>query len=185
MENLSIHHLAMFMDSEIFILPEEKKIILDKKPNSLPYPEQNQELSLVEEDSDNESLNLDYEGGFGKGVLIVYQGKTLDPNLHELLFKILNAVGCSLKDIALASSEAMESTSLTNVMSMNPNKIIVFGNFRHDIMMHKKSNYEIINYEGVEYLFADDLKILFENTNLKKSLWTELQVLFNITKKQK
>lgn len=185
MENLSIHHLAMFMDSEIFILPEEKNMIIEKESDSLPYPEPKQEISLVEEDSENDSVNLEYEGGFGKGVLVVYQGKSLDPALHELLFKILNAVGCSLKDIALASSDAMEMISLSNVMAMNPNKIILFGNFRHDIMMLKKSPYEIINHEGVEYLFADDLKILFENINLKKALWTELQVLFNITKKQK
>lgn len=185
MENLSIHHLAMFMDSEIFILPEEKKFIVEKKPNPLPYLEQRQELSLVEEDSDNESVSLIYEGGFEKGVLVIYLGKSLDINLHEFLFKILNAVGCSLKDIALASSESLESTSLQGLMSMNPNKIILFGNLRHDIMMNKKSNYEIINQEGIEYLFADDLKILFENINLKKLLWNELQVLFNITQKQK
>ncbi|WP_373493407.1 hypothetical protein [Aquiflexum sp.] len=184
MENLSIHHLAMFMDSEIFILPEEKKFIVDKKSNPLPYPEPKQELNLVE-DPENKSMSLDYEGGFGKGVLVVYQGQSLDPELHELLFKILNAVGCSLKDIALTSSESLESTSHQSVMAMNPNKMILFGNFRHDIMMHKKSNYEIINDEGVEYLFADDLKILFENINLKKLLWSELQVLFNITQKQK
>jgi hypothetical protein len=185
MENLSIHHLAMFMDSEIFILPEEEKIIIEKKSNSLPYPEQKQELSLVEEDSDGGSVDLEYEGGFEKGVLVVYQGNSLSPELHALLFKILNAVGCSLKDIALASSDSLESTPLSDVMAMNPNKIILFGNFRHDIMIQKKSNYEIINHEGVEYLFADDLKILFENINLKKSLWNELQVLFNITQKQK
>lgn len=185
MENLSIHHLAMFMDSEIFILPEEKIIVGEKKSNPLPYPETDQEISLVEEDSALESMGLEYEGGFGKGVLVVYQGKSLDPNLHELLFKILNAVGCSLKDIALASSAAFEATPLPNVMEMNPNKIILFGNLRHDIMMLKKASYEIINQDGVEYLFADDLKILFENINLKKALWNELQVLFNITKKQK
>lgn len=185
MEKLSIHHLAMFMDSEIFILPEEKKLIFDNQASTLPYLEPKQELSIVEEASRNESLDLEYEGGFEKGVLVVYQGNSLDPDLHALLFKILNAVGCSLKDIALASSVSMESTTLPNVMAMNPNKIIVFGNFRHDIMMHKKTTYEIINEEGVEYLFADDLKILFENINLKKSLWSELQVLFNITKKQK
>ena len=185
MENLSIYHMAMFMDNEIFLLPEDEKTVVENVSSPSAYPNPKEELSIVEEDPGSSTVNLEYEGGFGKGVLVVYQGDSLNPDLHELLFKILNAVGCSLKDIALTSSNALESASLSDVMAMNPNKIILFGNFRHDIMMQKKSNYEIINHEGVEYLFADDLKILFENINLKKSLWNELQVLFNITQKQK
>jgi hypothetical protein len=37
MENLSIHHLAMFMDEEIFILPEEK-IDHTEPVNQIPFP---------------------------------------------------------------------------------------------------------------------------------------------------
>lgn len=185
MENLSIHHLAMFMDNEIFLLPEDEIIVAEKDSIPSTYQTPKEELSIVEEDSESSTINLQYEGGFEKGVLVVYQGDSLNADLHQFLFKILNAVGCSLKDIALTSANAFESTSLSDIMTMNPNKIIIFGNFRHDVMMQKKSNYEIINHEGIEYLFADDLKILFENIILKKSLWNELQVLFNITQKQK
>jgi hypothetical protein len=50
-------------------------------------------------------------------------------------------------------------------------------------MTRKKNNYEITQEGEIEYLFADDLGQISENVALKKSLWSALQVLFNITKK--
>jgi hypothetical protein len=50
-------------------------------------------------------------------------------------------------------------------------------------MMSVKKTYEVHQEDEIEYLFADDLKQISESLDLRKALWKELQVLFNITKK--
>jgi hypothetical protein len=177
MENMSIQHFGMFLDKEIYIIPEEKDQLINigtkraSADNTASYE--------VEE----EIVPLHYEGGFEKGILVIYEGKTLESSLSEYLFKILGAVSCSLKDIALASSENTELTSMPTITALNPNKIIVFGKVRHDIMMSVKKKYEVHQEDEIEFLFADDLGQISESLDLRKALWRELQVLFNITKK--
>ena len=185
MENLSIHHMAMFMPEDIYVISGENNILTEAVKKALPYKETSPIPSLVEEDTSLEAVAIEYDGGFEKGVMIIYRGSSLTSDLQELLFKILQAVGCSLKDVALVSSNILEASAADAITTMNPSKIIVFGTIRNDIMGFHKSNYEIENGDGTEYLFADDLKVIAENKDLKKSLWNELQVLFNITKKQK
>lgn len=185
MENHSIHDMGLFLDLELFLLPEERKLMfqnngmqeysLDNKTENLNEFQEREEIE--------ESISLEFEGGFEKGVLLVYEGQTLSQELSDLLFKILNAVGCSLKDIALLSNDQLGSTGLEVIQSLGPEKVIVFGNLKHELMGYKRKNYEIQMLEGVEYLFADDLDAINENKNLKISLWTQLQTLFNISKK--
>ncbi|MCL6260279.1 hypothetical protein M3O96_14350 [Aquiflexum sp. TKW24L] len=179
MENMSIHHLGLFLDNEIYLLPEEKNQLL-KSTNSLALDEI---PSSSEIESEEEPIPLLYEGGFEKGILVIYEGKSLDSNLSEYLFKILGAVSCSLKDIALANSENTELTSMASIIALSPNKIIVFGKVRHELMMSVKKTYEVHQEDEIEYLFADDLSQIAESLELRKALWKELQILFNITKK--
>ncbi|MCS4434600.1 hypothetical protein [Aquiflexum gelatinilyticum] len=179
MENLRIHDLGLILDNEIYLLPEETELLLAKRQNELleenPIAQQ--------EEFEEEAVALEYEGGFEKGILVIYEGKSLESNLSDYLFKILGAVSCSPKDIALASSEKTEKTSMASISALNPNRIIVFGKVRHEIMMSVKKTYEVHQEDDIEYLFADDLKQISESLDLRKALWKELQVLFNITKK--
>lgn len=185
MENLNIHHMAMFMPEDIYVISGENNLWKEETKKDIPHPENISLQTIDEESTFEEGVNLEYDGGFEKGVMIIYRGSSLSPDLQDLLFKILQAVGCSLKDVALVSSDALEASAKDAITSMNPSKIIVFGTVRNDIMGFHRSNYEIENEEGTEYLFADELKIISENKDLKKSLWNTLQVLFNITNKQK
>jgi len=179
MENMSIHDLGLILDKEIYLLPEETELLLAKKQNE---PLEENPIAQQEE-FEEEAVALDYEGGFEKGILVIYEGKSLESNLSDYLFKILGAVSCSLKDIALTSSENTEKTSMASISALNPNRIIVFGKVRHEIMMSVKKTYEVHQEDDIEYLFADDLKQISESLDLRKALWKELQVLFNITKK--
>lgn len=181
MEEQSLHHLSLFLDQDIYLFPEEKSHIIN---NSL----QHQEVAIEESSDDiafedEENTTLEYKGGFEKGILVIYAGKELEKELQDLLFKILNAVNCSLKDIALCSDMSLNLVNHDYLQEMNPNKIIVFGNIHHDLMATKKKNYKIQHEEDTEYLFADDLKQIAQEVSLKKALWSELQVLFNITSK--
>lgn len=179
MEKMSIHDLGLILDDEIYLVTEERDQLLAlEKPVTL-------ETTSVssQEEFEEEHVQLAFEGGFEKGILVIYEGSSLESNLSEYLFKILGAVSCSLKDIALANSEDTELTSMASITALNPNKIIVFGKVRHEIMMSVKKTYEVHQEDEIEYLFADDLRQISENLDLRKALWKELQVLFNITKK--
>lgn len=179
MEKMTIHELGFILDKEIYILPEEKNQLLTVvTPLVLEQNTISQEDEFLEE-----PVHLAYEGGFEKGILVIYEGNSLESGLSDYLFKILGAVSCSLKDIALANSEDTELTTMSSITALNPNKIIVFGKVRHEIMMSVKKTYEVHQEDEIEYLFADDLKQISESLDLRKALWKELQVLFNITKK--
>ena len=178
MENMGIHELGLILDQEIYILPEEKNQLL-----TISMSSNLEENPISQEEFEEEPVLLEYEGGFEKGILVIYEGKSLESSLSDYLFKILGAVACSLKDIALANSENTEITTMASITALNPNKIIVFGKVRHEIMMSVKKSYEVHQEDEIEFLFADDLKQISERLDLRKSLWRELQVLFNITKK--
>jgi hypothetical protein len=183
MEKMGIQHLGFFLDSEIYVIPEELPLLVQFEKKEVKSSQIPETEPIGEEIIEDELIALEYEGGFEKGVLIAFEGSELSVEHKDLLFKILGAVGCSLKDIALTSSIHIEEVSMASILALNPDKIILFGLFHHDIMSRKKTNYEILQEDAIEYLFADDLVQISENVTLKKSLWSALQVLFNITKK--
>ncbi|ERM82954.1 hypothetical protein P872_04900 [Rhodonellum psychrophilum GCM71 = DSM 17998] len=185
MEELSLFELGLFLDNEIVVLKEEGTFSKSKghpasdsslKGTNVAHASQPEEVEIEME------MELVHEGNFEKGILIVYQGDHLESTHREFLFKILQAVNCSLKDIALSSSEMVEETKLSSIQQMNPNKILIFGKLRHDLMKIMQHKYEILNEDGVEYFFADDLREISENVELKRSLWNKLQILFGIKK---
>jgi hypothetical protein len=183
MEKMGIQHLSFFLESEIYVMPEELPLLVQQGNNEVSSIQIPETEPMGEEIIEEELIPLEYDGGFEKGVLIAFEGSELSEEHKDLLFKILGAVGYSLKDIALTSSIHIEEVSMASILALNPVKIILFGLFHHDIMSRKKTNYEILQEDAIEYLFADDLAQISENVALKKSLWSALQVLFNITKK--
>lgn len=177
MESVNLHDLGMFLDSEVYVIKEEIPSLISK--NSLESvssiaPEE------IREDASPEELDLIYEGNFEKGILVIYEGSHLEPDLREFLFNILGAVKCSLKDIALSSAESIEEVSQSKIDELAPNKILVFGKLNHTIFQIKQHDYEIKNEDGIEYLFANDLSAIFSNKEFKKSLWNKLKILFEV-----
>jgi len=185
------------MEEDIFLIPEEAQELLlanKFKKYAADLPEED---SLVEEPSaggpileettpiENEgdlALTISFEGEFEKGLMVIYQGELLEEDLKEFLLKILRAVSHSLKDIALVSSVHLGSLHPKSVNKMNPHKVLVFGRMSHPIIKLKEAPYDITAHEDVEYLFADDLPVIFEDEGLKRKLWKSLQVFFNISK---
>ncbi|WP_009033747.1 hypothetical protein [Indibacter alkaliphilus] len=180
MESQNLHYLSLFLDQEIYLMPEDRDS-LSKQADSQVLTESS--VEQIPEEEVEEKLELEYQGGFEKGILVVFEGKELEKEHHDLLFNILNAVNCSLKDVALCSDMSLNLVSPDYISNMAPNKVIIFGNIHHDIISLKKKDYSILQEEGTEYLFADGLKTISEDKNLKRALWTALQVLFNITGK--
>lgn len=185
MDTLNIHELSLLLDQDIVVLPEEiRKHQLSEtlKARHASHPEENPETGPHGPiKPEEEYYKIDYEGNFEKGVLIIYEGKDLEAENRGFLMKILGAVGCSLKDVALVSATHLQEYPPESFSQLNPHTCLVFGSVSHPLIPPKKVNYEIISGEIV-FLFADDLKDIAENTPLKKNLWTSLQVLFHINK---
>ncbi len=177
MEELSLHELSLFIQETIYAMPEEVKPYTTANPRD--------HVSLVQDAvaDEDEVLQLEYEGNFEKGVLIAYAEPQLPADLHSLLFKILAAVGCSIKDIALINGPAIADVNTADIINMNPSKVIIFGKIKSGLMGLKKKPYEIQNEDGIEFLFSDELQQIEDDKSLKRLLWNELQVLFDIKKK--
>lgn len=191
MEKLNLHELSLLLDQDIVIIQEDVEQHRSKEKLAPLHAAQQQDGSGVPlalqgktqaaDETQEELLKFKYEGNFDKGVLVIYQGNGLDPGHREFLMKILGAVGCSLKDVALMSSDHVLELPSGSLGRLTPHKLLVFGSFNHEIMKLKTANYRCIGEETL-YFFADDLGDLVHNVHLKKELWKGLQVLFNIKK---
>lgn len=169
MERLNLAQLSLLLDEDIFVIPDE-----DLKHSSVT-------LTPDTAHPNNNVQEMEYEGGFKQRVLIIYQGSELGTDAREFLMKVLGAVGCSLKDVALVSSDQVEKSPENCIQQLHPQKCLVFGRVNHPIMKEKTQNYEIINGE-FEYYFGNDLEELKDDVPLKKKFWSGLQVLFHINK---
>ncbi len=179
------------MEEDVFLIPEDvNEIKLAQKfkdydspiaevaatvEEPTPLPQSNSEASASEEP-------IEYEGDFEKRLLVLYQGASLAEDTKGFLLKILQAVSHNLKDIALVSSSQISTLPPNCISHLGPHKVIVFGNLSHPIIQLKEHDYEIKSNEGTEYLFADDLGLIFGDDKLKRKLWTSLQAFFNIKK---
>ncbi|WP_225444211.1 hypothetical protein [Echinicola arenosa] len=193
---MDLNKLGLFMDEDIFLIPDDatELLLANKFKNygeDLPeetgiVSEPAPALSPTEVNSnnsqDNDIITLSYEGDFEKGLLIIYQGEEMSEDIKAFLLKILRAVSYSLKDIGLVSSVQLSSFPPTALNQLNAHKVIVFGRLSHPIIKLKEANYEITADGDTEYIFADDLPVIFEDENLKRKLWKSLQAFFNINK---
>lgn len=187
METLNLHELSLILDQNLVILPEDAQQHLmaeNQKPNAVLAAASVSETSpedIAEEEYAEEVNKLTYEGNFEKGILVVFQGNSLASSHREFLLKVLGAVGCSLKDVALVSTTHLLESAPESVSQLNPHKCLVFGSFNHPMMKFKTSTYETISGDST-YFFADALEVLAESVPLKRNLWNGLQVLFQIKK---
>jgi hypothetical protein len=178
MENMNLQLLSLFLDKEIYLVPGEKHdFIKFRNPTKAPADTSREAAEALDE-----TPAIEFEGGFEKGILVVHEERELRPEIREMLFNLFGALQCSLKDMALVASDQLEGLPMENITNLGPSKVIVFGLVRHDLMSFQKNKYEIVQEDGIEYLFADSLGVIAESKELKKLLWKEIQVLFNIKK---
>lgn len=190
MEHMNLQHLSLFIEEAIYLIPGDVVNIPTAKEDPNLTTAQETALNyttvidsvIAQEEESRAVLEINYKGNFEKGVLVIHEDAALSLELQELLFKILGAVGCSLKDIALVSKADLEVTDMNSIQSLNPSKIILFGTFAHDLMHYRQELYKIHVEDGMEFLFADGLDAIQTNVSLKKSLWNQLQILFGIKK---
>lgn len=202
MENDSLEALKSLIEEELYLIPEDKAGILDQiqrqdeklnSPQSMEPPvlkqvalsenttdrfDPNPNPPLTPEEPRSEPIGI--RGEFSKGVLVLHEEAQLSPEVMDMLVKMINAVGHSMTEVGLVSSEQLESRSMEELLALNPHIVLKFGRIKHSINALPVHAYEIFSEHETEYLFADSLTVISEDKNLKKKLWTSLQVLFNI-----
>lgn len=190
MEKLTLSELSKIIDEELFLLPEDEGIYL-RKPNNLevenlvaePKPTLQKSPTAEAIQAAEEKTPIAIKGNFSNGILILHEEETLSTEVMEMLVKMINAVGHSMSEIGLVSSAGLEGKSMEDFQALNAHKILKFGRVKHPINAIPAPEYQIFTDEETEYLFADALSAIFEDQSMKRKLWSNLQILFNILSK--
>lgn len=186
MENISIHHLQHFLTEDLFLLKEDMGIQQEVKEPARSYlpkpaakPDVPEEKIIVAE---IKAEPIQVRGNFEKGVLILHEEESLKPEVMDMLVKMINAVGHSMNEVGLLASYSLEGRTMEDFKNLNAHTVLKFGRIKHPVNSIFTSLYEVYAEDETEYLSADALSVISEDKNLKKKLWTALQVLFNISK---
>ncbi|WP_339751900.1 hypothetical protein [Algoriphagus aquimarinus] len=190
MENMSIQELQHIITEELFYFEEEPKSdsvkedtntsIVSEKPKTLPKTVHIESISSPKEEVKSEPLAV--RGNFEKGILVLHEEQELKPEVMDMLVKMINAVGHSMNEVGLLSSQELEGRTLTELYDLNAHIVLKFGRLKHPINALPASDYQIHTEGETEYLFADALPTIAEDKVLKGKLWNTLKVLFNISK---
>ena len=200
MENDNLENLKSFLEEELFLIPEDlkkleeelsgsgsginlngmpKAIVTSPPSSSPPVRSETSELEKVKEEVKAEPIPL--KGNFTKGILILHEESELSVEVMDMLVKMINACGHSMNEVGMVSSEVLENRSMEDFQALNAHVVLKFGRIKHPINAISAPPYEIYAEEETEYLFADALTSISEDKNLKRKLWSSLQVLFNLS----
>jgi hypothetical protein len=198
MENDSLESLSAFLEEPIFLLEEDRKRLatslqVSGDKEAMSAGEQPVAFSSSEKTTDNltpvdqetkmESVEepILIKGNFSKGILVIHEETNLNPEVMDMLVKMLNACGHSMSEVGLLAAENLENRSMEDFKALNAHVVLKFGRIKHPINQLPISSYEIHTEEETEYLFADALTSISEDKGLKRQLWTALQLLFNLS----
>jgi hypothetical protein len=178
MENDSIAELQSLLTEELYLLSQDREEILRKlAENEVPAAE----LTQVEPILDP----IPVKGNFTKGILVVHEEQELSPEVMEMLVNMIKAVGHSMNEVGMVSSEVLENRSMEDFQALNAHVVLKFGVIKHPVNALFDQSYEVHAVDETEYLFADSLSSIFEDKKLKVKLWNSLQILFNLSTNKK
>jgi len=199
MENDSLESLSAFLEEPIFLLEEDRKRLAEslqvsggkdaisalEQPVAFPSNERPATHSLTPVDQETKIESVEepilIKGNFSKGILVIHEETNLNPEVMDMLVKMLNACGHSMSEVGLLAAENLENRSMEDFKALNAHVVLKFGRIKHPINQLPISSYEIHTEEETEYLFADALTSISEDKGLKRQLWAALQLLFNLS----
>ena len=200
MENDSLESLSLFLEEPIFLLEADQKSIAAglqavAKSEASPAEELTPPLSSSEMVATNDPLTpadqevkletveepIPIKGNFSKGILVIHEEAKLNPEVMDMLVKMLNACGHSMSEVGLLAAENLENRNMEDFKTLNAHVVLKFGRIKHPINQLPINSYEIHTEEETEYLFADALTSISEDKGLKRQLWGALQLLFNLS----
>lgn len=178
MENVSIEELQTLITEEIYLIPEDREAILAQMEGKTAII---QEIAVPEPVIEP----IPVRGNFSKGLLVIHEEKELPSEVMDMLVNMIKAVGHSMNEVGMVSSETLENRSMEEFQSLNAHIVLKFGKIKHPINALFDQLYEIHSDAATEFLFADSLSSIFEDKKLKVKLWNSLQILFNLTSGKK
>lgn len=192
MEKITLSEFSKIYEEDLFLLPEDEAIFIKaptkieatieaSEPNSEYSNSAHVESAPVVEAEEQEPIPI--KGNFSNGILILHEEEVLTDEVMGMLVKMINAVGHSMSEIGLVSSISLEGRSMEDFQALNAHKVLKFGRVKHPINAVPAPEYQIYTDEETEYLFADSLTTISEDNSLKRKLWDNLQILFNIKSK--
>jgi hypothetical protein len=199
MENDSLESLSAFLEEPIFLLEEDRKRLAEslqvsggkeamsavEQPVAFSSSENTatDALTPIDQETKLESVEepIPIKGNFSKGILVIHEETNLNPEVMDMLVKMLNACGHSMSEVGLLAAENLENRSMEDFKALNAHVVLKFGRIKHPINQLPISSYEILTEEETEYLFADALTSISEDKGLKRQLWAALQLLFNLS----
>lgn len=199
MENERLETLQTFLDDTLFLLPEDQKHIAHSlagtavvqnmhKGNEVTSNPSDLDKETVESSKLPEAISseiviepIQVQGNFSKGILVLHEESNLNPEVMDMLVKMLHACGHSMTEVGLLAAENLVNRSMEDFQSLNAHVVLKFGRVRHPINQLPINPYEIHTEGETEYLFADALTSISEDKNLKRQLWAALQLLFNLS----
>jgi hypothetical protein len=194
MENESLANLNSFIDEPIFLLPEDRRSLeaelfgTETLPKEVSVEKQgiehHQEFETATPEPNQANFTsepLIVKGNFTKGILILHEETKLNEEVMDMLVKMLNACGHSMNEVGMLSSEDIQNRSMEDFQGLNAHVVLKFGRIKHPVNHLPFAVYDIHTEGETEYLFADALTAIAEDKQLKRKLWTALQLLFNLS----
>lgn len=178
MKNDSIEELQSLITEEIYLIPEDREAILSQLEGNTANT-----LTLVSSEPEVEPIPV--KGSFSKGILVLHEETELPSEVMEMLVNMIKAVGHSMSEVGMVSSEVLENRSMEDFQALNAHVVLKFGKIKHPVNALFDQLYEVHAGGESEFLFADSLSAIFEDKKLKVKLWNSLQILFNLTSGKK
>lgn len=199
MENESLESISLFIPEEIYLISEEKTLYAEKLIQTIPSTPTETKVEVVKADSHGaaaanpeideiqkeEVPPIPVKGGFTKGILILHEEAELMEGPMDMLSKLVNAVGHSMSEVGLVSSDNLAGRTMEEFQSLNAHIVLRFGRIKHPINALPAPPYQVFSENETEYLFADSLTVISEDQELKKKLWSSLKILFNLSTPKK
>lgn len=127
------------------------------------------------------SALADAKGGFARKVAVLALAESTNPANFDFLSKVLSAAQLNLEtDTLFAEIPDGETRILApDLQEYRPQYILVFGLSPSDLgLSFEVQAYQILNFYGCTWLFADRLSTLEPDKVKKGQLWAALKQIF-------
>ena len=140
-------------------------------------------LNNEQKSPDSDRNNLRSLGANEKNILVIINNPNaafLEDTQLTFLTKVISACKLSLSDIALININNISEGELQSMPAIfKASKMIMFGvNSMQMQLPFIIPDYQIQNYNNIQYLSAPDLKQIETDQTAKKQLWASFQKMF-------
>jgi DNA polymerase III psi subunit len=135
------------------------------------------EFNIVTEDIPQEKSIQYYKP---KQKVIILLLTSLNPTDSELLGKILGAVKLDLQSVDIIELDKNQTVNLSQIfIQKSVNQLITFGINLSKVSLDIKLNpYQILEKQGIKFIYSDSLTDIQNDIPKKKALWGSLKGMF-------